>query len=281
MYAELLVSGHCQRDVGLSPSTVRRIHSVVHRALGDAVRWGILSRNVAASADPPSAGSAVLAARKSRVFWTEQQLRKFLSSVREHRLYAAFRVAATTGVRRGELLGLRWEDVDLDARRLRIEQTLIAPNYKLRFSDPKTEHGRRTIELDDETVAALREHRRQQAAEQLLFGAGYQQIGLVFTQPDGSPLIPALFSNMFQTKVRHAGLPKIRLHDLRHTHAALLGKAGVPPKVIQERLGHHSAAFTLDNYGGTYPAQHREAANAIGELASPDRIVSSGARHPS
>ena len=169
-------------------------------------------------------------------------------------------------MRRGEVLGLRWRDVDLDHGLLRVEQTLVAPRYVLTFSEPKTSFGRRTIELDPETVAVLRDHRRRQAEEQLAFGAGYIDSELVFRREDGSPEIPQLFTLAFKRVLREAELPAIRLHDLRHTHVALLARAGVPAKVIQERVGHHSAGFTLDTYGGTFAPQHREAVERLTAL---------------
>ena len=130
----------------------------------------------------------------------------------------------------------------------------------------KTKQGRRSIDLDPQTVATLRAHRRRQAQEQLAFGAGYADSELVFRREDGTPVIPHPFTLAFKKAVRDAGLPAIRLHDLRHTHVALLPAAGIAPKVIQERVGHHSAGFTLDNYGGTFPSQHRETADRFAAL---------------
>ena len=156
-------------------------------------------------------------------------------------------------------------------------QTLLAPRYELTFSEPKTKHGKRSIDLDSETVAVLRAHRRRQAEERLAFGPGYDdRHDLVFRREDGKPIVPHLFSLAFQTAVRDAGLPPMRLHDLRHTHVALLAKAGVPAKVIQERLGHHSAAFTLDAYGGTFPSMHREAAERVAQLLAGSGSAATG-----
>jgi integrase len=263
-YGELLRSGHRQREGGLSPRTVRSIHSVIRRALQDAVDARLLDVNPAAMAKPPKAKTAKEAARKKRKFWSAEEVRAFLDSVQEHRLQAAFHVAAMTGMRRGEVLGLRWRDVD--EGRLRVVQTLVAPRYVLTFSEPKTEQGRRSIDLDAETVNVLRAHHKRQMEEQLAFGPGYQESELVFRNADGSPVVPHLFSLAFKQAVKNAGLPMIRLHDLRHTHVALLAGAGVPANVIQERVGHHSPAFTLDAYGGTFPAQHQEAADRIAAL---------------
>lgn len=266
MYGELLESGRRQGEGGLSASTVRRVHSIIRKALGDAVSDGLLEANPAAAAKPPKAKVAEEAARKKRRFWSADEVRAFLQALDGNRLQAALHLAATTGMRRGEVLGLRWQDLDFDAARLMVEQTLVAPRYVLTFSEPKTKQGRRSIDLDPETLAVLKAHRRRQVEERLSFGLGYAESELVFRSQDGTPVIPHLFTLAFKKAVKDAGLPAIRLHDLRHTHVALLARAGIPAKVIQERVGHHSAGFTLDNYGGTFPSQHREAAARFAAL---------------
>jgi len=271
LYTELLESGRTQREGGLSASTVRRVHSLARKALADAVGDGLLEHNPAANAKPPKAKVAEEQARKKRRFWSADEVRVFLQELEGHRLQAALHLAATTGMRRGEVLGLRWQDLDFEGSRLVVEQTLVAPRYQLTFSEPKTKQGRRSIDLDAETLAVLRAHRKRQAEEQLSFGPGYAESELVFRSEDGTPVIPHLFTLVFKKAVREAGLPAIRLHDLRHTHVALLARAGIPAKVIQERVGHHSAGFTLDNYGGTFPAQHREAAERFAALVSAPR----------
>jgi integrase len=274
-YGELLEKGRCDGTGGLSPRTVRFIHTVVRKALQDAVDARLLEWNPAANAKPPKAKTAEEAARKKRRYWDASEVRRFLASVRDNRLQAAFHLATTTGMRRGEVLGLRWRDVDLDGARLVVEQTLLITRtatdgvpwkYQLVFSEPKTSHGRRSIDLDEETVAVLLAHRKRQIEEQLALGPDYPDSELVFRTPDGQPIMPELFSQAFKKAVKDAGLPPIRLHDLRHSHIALLAKAGVAAKVIQERAGHHSAGFTLDNYGGTFPSQHQEAARAFAAL---------------
>lgn len=266
VYAELLASGRRDGKGGLSARSVRFIHTIIRKALNDAVEARLLDWNPASRAKPPKAKTADEQARRKRKFWDAEEVRRFLDTAREHRLHAAFHLAATTGMRRGEVLGLRWRDIDLEAARLVVEQTLVAPRYELTFSEPKTQQGRRSIDLDPETLAVLRAHRRRQAEERLAFGAGYVELELVFRGIDGTPVIPHLFSLAFKKVARDAGLPSIRLHDLRHTHVALLARAGIPAKVIQERVGHHSAGFTLDNYGGTFPSQHREAADRFAAL---------------
>jgi integrase len=258
-YAGLLKVGR-KDGAGLSPKTVRNVHVVLRKALSDAVRWGLLSRNVAEHADPPrlrEAGSTKLQT------WDGSQLRTFLDHVRGERLYAAYLLAASTGMRRGEVLGLRWQDVDLDGAQLSVRQTLISIDYRLTFGTPKTGKGRRVIALDVATVAAVRSWKRVQLEERLALGEGYQDAGLVFALEDGSPVHPVLFSQAFDRAVAVAGVPKIRLHDLRHTHATLALQAGVHPKVVSERLGHSTVAFTMDVYSHAIPAMQADAADLI------------------
>jgi integrase len=175
LYAALLADGRKDHaGGGLSPRTVRYIHTIIHRALKDAVKWGRLARNPADAADPPKAAAA---SRPESVTWSADQLRTFLEETRGSRhwtayllLWTAYLLLATTGLRRGECLGLRWSDLDLDGARTSIRQTVIAVKHTAMLGTPKTAKGRGTVTLDSGTVAALREHRKRQAAERLLMG---------------------------------------------------------------------------------------------------------------
>jgi integrase len=245
----------------LSPRSIRYVHTVLRHALADGVRWNRLARNVADAAEPPSAKAA--RPREMRT-WSADHLRGFLEHVGEDRLSAAYRLAAMTGVRRGELLGLRWRDVDLDAGRVSIVQTLVG---KRQLSKPKTDKGQRNIALDTGTVAALREHRKRQLEERLAWGPAYQdQHDLVFCREDGSPLWPQSLSRAFERHAKQARLPAIRFHDLRHGHATLALLAGVHPKVVSERLGHASVGITLDTYSHAIPAMQADAAAKVAGL---------------
>jgi integrase len=195
--------------------------------------------------------------------WTADEVRTFLEHTAEHRLHAAFVVLATTGMRRGECLGLRWSDLDLTAGRLSIVQTVIAVNHQVRIGSPKTARGRRTVELDPGTLAELRQHRQRQLAERLIMGAGFTDHGLVFCRPDGGPLHPERFSRTFEIEAARAGLPRIRLHDLRHTWATLALAAGEHPKIVQERLGHANVSITLDIYSHLTKGLHADAASRV------------------
>jgi integrase len=259
-YRHLLTAGRRNGRGGLAPKTVRYVHSILHRALRDAVRWGYVVRNVADAADPPKAKTPEM-----RV-WSPAQLRVFLDHVRNDRLYAAWLLAATTGMRRGEILGLRWGDLDVEAGRLSVRQPRIVVDYRVQVSEPKTAKGRRSLALDPVTVAALRAHRARQAEERLAVGPGYQESGLVFTRLDGSPIHPERFSSWFRQYVRAAGLPRIRLHDVRHSYATAALAAGVPAKVVSERLGHSAIAITMDTYSHVLPGLDEQAAGTVARL---------------
>lgn len=264
LYAALLADGNrSHAGGGLSPRTVRYVHTILHRAFRDAVRWGRLARNPADAADPPRASATASPAMKT---WTGEQIGAFLAAVADHRLYAAFVVLATTGMRRGEALGLRWLDVDLGTARASVVQTVIAVNHEVKIGSPKTAAGRRTVALDPGTVGAVREHRQGQVAERLLMGAGFTDRGLVFCRPDGGPLHPERFSRTFVEQAARAGLPPIRLHDLRHSWATLALSAGVHPKVAQERLGHATIGITLGTYSHVTNGMQSDAAALVAGL---------------
>jgi integrase len=169
-------------------------------------------------------------------------------------------------MRRGEVLGLRWQDIDFDRRRLSIRQTIISIDYRVEISEPKTARGRRSVALDTGTVTALRAHRAAQNQLKLKLGEAWQDHDLVFCRDDGTPVHPDRFTQMFDKHVREGGLPRIRLHDLRHTHATLALAAGIHPKVVSERLGHSTVAFTMDVYSHAIPSMEAEAAETIANL---------------
>lgn len=270
-YGELLSGGRRDGGGGLSHKTVRYIHGILHKALADAQRKGTVLRNVAALADTPKLSSSKK--REMRV-WNAGELRDFLLGVADERAYAAFFLAAHTGMRRGEVLGLRWDDVDLDKARMSVRQAIISVAYQVKVSDAKTGTGRRTINLDARTVEVLRKWRKKALAERMLVGPAFTDNDLVFPRPDGTPTHPDAFSQAFDRAVVRLGLPIITLHDLRHTHATLLLRAGVPVKVVSERLGHANPAFTLTVYQHVIPGMQEEAASLFSELIfGPDELA--------
>jgi integrase len=259
LYRALLTNA--RRDgQGLAPKTVRNIHAMLHRALKDAVQLGYLVRNVADAVTPPHGVSPEMQV------WTPEQLRAFLTHVRQDRLYALWLLVVTTGMRRAELAGLRWIDTDLDAARVSPRRPRVAVNYVVHESEPKTRKGKRSLALDPATAAALQEHKIQQEQERAEVGSAWTKSGLVFTRPDGSPIHPDLITDWFRRLARAAGLPPIRLHDVRHSYATAALAAGIPAKVVSERLGHANIAITMDVYSHIIPGMDAQAANAVASL---------------
>jgi integrase len=259
LYATLLSDGRTEirrgLGAGLAPKTVRNVHGVLARAFRDAVRWGRIVRNPCDAADPPRGQSPEMNA------WTADELAAFVRSTGSHRWAGVWRLMATTGMRRGEVLGLRWGDVDLKAGTVTIRSTRIRYGTTIATSTPKTARGNRTIAIGPATVAALKAWKRQQAADRLLMGAGWQDTtGLVVTVGDGSAPNPEAFSNRFHTLARRAGLRPIRLHDLRHSYATAALADGVPVKVVSQRIGHADITVTLKVYAHVMPGDDADAA---------------------
>ncbi len=192
--------------------------------------------------------------------WSPEQLRVFIDSVRGDRLFGAWLLGATTGMRRGELLGLRWSDVDLERGEASAKQIRTVARYQTITVRPKTDKGARTVALDPATVAALRAHRVAQLEERLAAGSTYDATDLVFTLPDGSAIHPERFSRWFGQHCRRSGLPRVQLHNVRHSYVTALIAAGVPLKVVSERVGHASAVVTMTIYQHVLPGDDRAAA---------------------
>ena len=182
------------------------------------------------------------------------------------RLVAAWHLLATTGMRRGELLGLRWVDVDLEGAFLSVRQTRVSVDYQVEVGTPKTERGTRTVALDPATVAVLHEHRSRQLEERLAWGPAWTDSGLVLTREDGTEIHPQRFSQYFRRLASSSGLPLIRLHDVRHSYATALIKAGQPIKVVSQRIGHASPTITMAIYQHVLPSDDVEAAAAGARL---------------
>jgi len=247
-------------DSGLAPSSVRYIHAVLHRALKQALRWGLVPRNASESVDLPRLGNEEVEAL------LPEEVRAFFEAAQEDRLEALYVVAVTVGLRRGELLGLRWTDLKLDGEpKLRVGRQLqrMRDGSGRRFVAPKGGKGR-TIHLPARTVEALKAHRTRQAEVRLKAGPLYQDARLVFASEIGTPLEPSnIDRRSFKPLLEKAGLPNIRFHDLRHTCATVLLSQGVNPKFVQELLGHADIKLTLGTYSHFLPSMGDQTANAM------------------
>lgn len=243
---------------GLSPATVQHARSTLRRALHDAQRDGLVSRNAAALARPPR-----LERREMRAL-SPAEVELLLGGTADDPLGPLYAVAVTTGLRLGELLGLAWADVDLAGRSLTVRRSMAkAADGGYELGEPKTPRSRRTVMLPTVALDAFRRQKARQAAARLAVGSAWQdRAGLVFTDALGRPLRPDAVSAAFRSTAARLGLP-VRLHDLRHTAASLLLAAGVPLKLVSEMLGHSSIAITADVYAHVTPDLRREAAEAM------------------
>jgi integrase len=250
-------------DTGLSGSTVQKIHHVLHKALAQAVRWSLIPRNPADDVKAPTPTS------KEMHPLSAPEARKLLTTARGDRLEALYVLAIHTGMRRGELLGLKWGDIELNSSTVRIRRSLtrIDNGRRLALGDTKNKKSRRTVRLTPRAVEALKRHRARQAEEKLKAGDLYRDQDLVFAGQGGGFINPSnLRQRSFAPLLKRAGLPQITFHDLRHTCASLLFQRNVHPKFVQELLGHASVAITLDTYSHMLPGMGGEAADAMGEV---------------
>ncbi|MGC8536965.1 MAG: site-specific integrase [Rhizomicrobium sp.] len=247
-YSDMLESGRIKGGGGLSARTVHHVHRLLFQALRQAVRWQLLSRNPAEAVTPPKPPPTEIA------ILDEDQVGVLLKAARSTRMYTPILLAITTGLRRGEVFGLRWTDIDLENGRLSVAQALEQTKAGIAFKAPKTKRSRRTVTLPSVTIEALRAHRAKQAAERLALGLGKDDLGLVFTSPLGAPVSVRAVSKEFARIVKRAKLPPLTFHGLRHSHLTALLKAGVHPKIASERAGHASVAITMDVYSHVLPS---------------------------
>jgi integrase len=239
---------------GKGPHVVAGAMRVLKMALRQALRWDLIGRNPADNVKPPKLE------REEMKVWTGEEAARFLRVAEGHRLYAVFYLALCTGMRKGELVGLRWEDVNFAASSLVVRNNLIRIDGKLTLQPPKTNSSRRLIHLPPDAIAVLEEHRTRQESERREVGDIWEDSGMVFTSEIGTMLDPSNLSGFFKRLIKQAGVPDIRFHDLRHTCASLLFRMGIPAKVVSDRLGHANVGFTLQVYTHIYDEQRREAA---------------------
>ena len=252
LYARLLVAGQ-------SPASVRQLHAVLHGALKQAARWGLVGRNVADLVSAPRVPRHEIRAL------SPDEAKRLLDAAQGERLEAIYVIALTAGLRLGELLALRWADVDTDAGTLRVTGTLQRTRGCIEIAEPKTKQSRRRVELTTRAIDALRRHKAAQNAERLALGEAWLDRDLVFCNERGDYLNDShLRRRSFLPLLERAGLPRtFRFHDLRHSAASLLLGMGTHPKIVSEMLGHSTISITLDLYSHVTPTMGREAAVAM------------------
>lgn len=256
---------HPETGRGLAPKTVYEIHLIIRGALADAHRRGLVTRNVALVARAPKQRSLQ---RIEGVALTDEELRRLLRTAAGHRFFPIYWLTAMTGMRRNEVLGLKWSDLDVAKQRVHLNRGLVAVGYEVHQTRGKTKTARRAIELDNTTMSVLEGWRAYQCAE-------FAAVGIdpgddwVFTDGDGEPIHPHAVYEAFRRIVHNAGIPAMRFHDLRHTHGSLLIKEGIPVKVVSERLGHAHIAHTLETYQHILPGMQADTARTAERLANP------------
>ena len=257
-HGKLLTDGR-QDGQPLAVASVKLAHRILRRALADAVRWNLIVSNPAAATRVPKGET------KELTVWSAEEAKRFLDTIAEERLVGLWTLALHTGLRRGELAGLRWRDVDLDAGTLTVAQQRTTANYTVVITTPKAKSQRQLL-LAPKTVATLRGHLQRQRKERMALGPDWTDSGYVFVDEAGVEIHPQRFTKLFDEVLKRTGAPKIRLHDLRHTMASLALEAGVHPKVVQEQLGHSAIAVTLDTYSHVPQAVRRDSADKIAGL---------------
>lgn len=260
-YAEKLSSGRRDGQGALSPQTVRHCHVAIHYAMETAIKWGLITHNPAGAVNPPRSQ------RHQMQTWNEEELGIFLEAAKDTPHYALFHLLFASGMRRSEVLALRWCDIDLTLCQIYVTRSLQhLADGTFTFKQPKTARGRRAIALPPSTALVLKAHHEKQAFDTAFVGRILKDDDLVFCHLDGKPFLPNSITHAWVKLVRRTGLKYIRLHDARHTHASLMLKQGVHPKIVQERLGHASIQITLDTYSHVAPGLQEAAAARFDEV---------------
>lgn len=252
---------YARKSETLSPTTVQHIHGVIHGALRQAMRWEMVNRNVADLASKPK--------RRKVEFdtWSPDEIGKLLNAAERSDTLAILTISLTCGLRRGEILGMMWKDIDLDRGTVSIQRSLSrGHDNQMVLSEPKSAAGRRSIQLTQTSIAALRRHRVQQNTERLAMGNTWQDLGFVFTNETGGPMRIKTLMTRYEQTIVAAGVKRIRFHDMRHTCATLMLSENVHPKIAQDRLGHSSVAMTLDRYSHITATMQQEAADLLDSI---------------
>ncbi len=254
-YSDCLNSGRLNKPGGLNPLTVRHHHALLHRALKNAMEWGLIMRNPADTAHPPKPRPTEIS------IMSEGEIQAFLEAAKQTPYFHLYHTILFTGLRRSEVLALRWSDIDLLLCQISVSRSI----HRLRdgsyiFRPPKSAKGRRTVALSPVATQVLSEYREKTATERLLEGNLLKDNDLVFSKMDGSPVRPDTISRAWSDLAKRCGISASRLHDARHSHASIMLKAGIHPRIVQERLGHSTIAITLDTYSHVSPGLQEAAA---------------------
>jgi integrase len=245
---------------GLSATSVKHHHRLIFKVLKDAVKWQLLMRNVAEAVTPPKTKKVEMQ------IWDNEKVKTFLEESKKSSYFPIYLTAIYTGMRRGEVLGLRWQDIDFQNNIIYVRQSLQeVKKVGLTFKEPKSGKSR-SITITSNITKELKKVYKQQLENKLLFGADYNDFDLVFAQKNGKPLQPTEMARNYRKMVEKSGLPYIRFHDLRHTHATLMLQQGIHPKVVSERLGHSTIGITMDTYTHVLPNMQKEAAHQFEQL---------------
>lgn len=249
-------------DNGLAPRSIKAAHNIIHSMLKKAQTFEIVSRNVAQLVETPKTSKP-----KMNV-WEADHVMRFLETASQSRNYIVYVLALTTGMRMGELLALRWKNVNYngDKANISVTETFSKSDHGYEFQDPKTKTSNRLIALPKDVTELLKAHRKEQLKEKLKNGHLYEDQDLIIATKIGTPVYPRNLSRQWYNLLEKANVPAIRFHDLRHTHATLMLKQGIHVKIVSERLGHSNISVTLDTYSHVLPHMQEEAADAIGSL---------------
>lgn len=255
-----LRAGHIEKmyaDLQLTANSILTVHKTLAVMMRAALKWEYINRDIMKQVTPPRVP------REIRTVWDFDDVKAFNEAVKGHYLYTAFSLAVTTGMRRSEILGLKWDDIDWERKTIHVQRSLKVENKQKVISEVKTDSSRRMISLFDEDVDHLRQHRIEQLEQRMVLGPEFNPENLVFVRRDGESILPSNFSRDWAEFLKKHELPHIPLHGSRHTHATLMLALGIHPKVVQERLGHGSIRITMDLYSHVLPGMQEEAVKKL------------------
>jgi integrase len=254
-YSDSLVNSRLNKFGGLNPLTVRHHHALLHRALKNAMEWGLIMRNPADTAHPPKAQPTEIN------IMNEGEIQEFLEAAKQTPYFHLFHTILFTGLRRSEVLALRWSDIDLLLCQISVSRSIHRlRNGSFIYRQPKSAKGKRTVALSPVATQVLNSYHEKMASERILEGKPIKETDLLFSKADGSPIRPNTISRAWSDLAKKCGISASRLHDARHSHASIMLKAGIHPRIVQERLGHSTIAITLDTYSHVSPGLQEAAA---------------------